>query len=107
MAPKLDKSALANALLRRNKRKQICLSDIVSKGLGPSVNAPPMAPSVVPSSTSKAQGRKRRRSSSPSALVVQPSFFEGRDGTPSNHSRRRTVERPSLELFDLHGKYLL
>ena len=107
MAPKLDKSVLASALLRKNKGNQTQPSKVISKGSDPSVNAPPTAPLIVPSSTSKAQGRKRWRSPSSSAPVAQPSSFGGRDGRPSNHSRRHTMERPSPKVSDLRGKYLL
>ena len=70
MVSKLDKSMFASALLRKNKGKQTQPYEVVSKGSDPLVNAYSTTPSVVPSSTSKAQGWKRRRSISPSAPVA-------------------------------------
>ena len=61
------------------------------------------AHSVAPSSTSKLQTRKMRRSPSPSGGVTQPSTSEGKDGRSSNHSPRRVVERLPLEVSDLRG----
>ena len=67
MVPKLDKSALASALLRKNKGKQVLLAEIVSRGSNLSVNAPPI---VTPSFTSKAPSKKRRSSHSPTRGVA-------------------------------------
>ena len=99
MAPKLDKNVLASALLRKNKRKQARLAEVVSRGSDTSVNAF----SVTPSSNSKAQTRKRRSSPFPNEGVTQPSTSKGKDKRSSDHSHMQVVERLPLEVFDLRG----
>ena len=97
--------------MQKNKRKQVRPVEVIFRGSDPAVNAPlvasSIAPSVAPFSTSKVHSRKRKMSFFPSATMAQPFSFGGRDGRPSDRSCKRAMERPSFEVSDLHGKYLL
>ena len=97
MGPKLDRSALANALLRKSKGKQARPAEVVALQSSDSlVNAPPVAPSSI----FEVQSKKGRRSSSTNGGdVAHPSTSGG--GRPSDHSQRRTVERLPLEVSNL------
>ena len=88
MVPKLDKSALASALLKKNKGKEVWPIEIISYGLDPSINVPLAVPPVAPSSVLKAPSWKRRRSLSPSRGVVQFSSSGGKGERFSDHPRR-------------------
>ena len=101
MVPKLDMSALTKSFLKKSKGKQARSIEVVAlRSSNPLVNAPP----IVPSSTSKVQSKKRKRSSFPNGVdVAQPFTSSGRsrDGRLLHCSRRETMERPPLEVFDL------
>ena len=106
MAPKLDKNALANALLRKNKGKQTQPAEVIPWGSNPSFNVPTIVPPVAHSSTSKAPTRKRRRSHSPNRGATQPSTSRGGGGRSSNPSCKQIAERPPFETSELWGMCL-